>query len=204
MILHKCNSAGFNIKTIHCDGEYHPVMDEVKDELDVDMNCANPLDHVPEAERNNRVIKERVRAAYHQLPFKKIPRIMIRYLAMIQTNQLNYFPVKGGISEYYSPRTILGGTPLDYEKHCVIPFGACVQANHESHPRNDNTARTIDCICLRPCNNIQGGHELMDLNSGCVIIRGGKITKIPITKVVIDAAEAMAECQGFKSLKFEN
>ena len=44
----------------------------------------------------------------------------------------------------------------------------------------------------------------MDLNSGCVIIGGGKITEIPITKVVIDAIEAMAECQGFKSLKFKN
>ena len=73
MILHKCNSAGFIVKTIHCDGEYHPVMDKVKDELNVNMNCANPLDHVPEAERNNRVIKECVRAACHQLPFKKLP-----------------------------------------------------------------------------------------------------------------------------------
>ena len=44
----------------------------------------------------------------------------------------------------------------------------------------------------------------MDLNSGCIIMHGGKITKIPITKVVIDATEAMAECQGFKSLKFKN
>ena len=146
--LHKCNSAGFIIKTIHCDGEQCPIMDEVKDELNINMNHANPLDHVPEAERNNRVIKECVRAAYHHLPFKKLPQIMIRYLAMVQTNQLNYFPVKGGISKYYSPRTILGGTPLDYKKHCVTPFGTCVQANHESHPRNDNTARTIDCICL--------------------------------------------------------
>ena len=44
----------------------------------------------------------------------------------------------------------------------------------------------------------------MDLNSGCIIMRGSKITEIPITKVVIDATEAMAECQGFKSLKFKN
>ena len=44
----------------------------------------------------------------------------------------------------------------------------------------------------------------MDLNSGCIITCSGKITETPITKVVIDAAEAMAECQGFKSLKFKN
>ena len=193
MMLHKHNSAGFTIKTIHCNGECCPIMDEVKDELNVDMNHANPLDHVPEAERNNRVIKECVRAAYHHLPFKKLPQIMIRYLAMVQTNQLNYFPVKGGISEYYSPRTALGGTPLDYKKHCVTPFGTCVQANHESHPRNNNTARMIDCIYLRPCNNIQGGHELMDLNSGHVTMHGSKITETPIVSVVMQATEAIAE-----------
>jgi len=57
---------------------------------------------------------------------------MIVYLTMVQTHQLNYFPVKGGVSKYYSPRTILADLPLDYEKHCMVPFGAYVQANHES------------------------------------------------------------------------
>jgi hypothetical protein len=65
MVLRLYNSAGFHIKTIHCDGEFHAMMDKVKDDLGVCMNFTNALDHVPEAERNNRTIKERVRAAYH-------------------------------------------------------------------------------------------------------------------------------------------
>ena len=116
---------------------------------------------------------------------------------MTQTNHLNLVPVKGGISPYYSPRAILGAPVLDYNKHCTIPFGAYVQAKHESEPTNDNTAHTIDCIYLRPCTNLQGGHELMDLNSGRVITRC-KVTEIPITKDVIDAVECMAEKKGFK------
>ena len=83
------------------------MMEQVDDDLDVTMNFTNAQDHVPEAERNNRTIKERIRAAYHRLPYKAIPRIMIRYLAMNQANQLNLFPVKGGVSSYYSPRMIL-------------------------------------------------------------------------------------------------
>jgi hypothetical protein len=79
------------------------MMDEVKDDLNIEMNFTDAQDHVPEAERNNRTIKERIRAAYHRLPFKAIPRIMIHYLAMVQTSQLNLFPVKGGVSAYYSP-----------------------------------------------------------------------------------------------------
>jgi hypothetical protein len=67
MVLHLYNSAGFHIKTIHCDGEFCTMMEMVKDDLGVRMNFTNALDHVPEAERNNRTIKERVRAAYHRL-----------------------------------------------------------------------------------------------------------------------------------------
>jgi hypothetical protein len=50
MVLQLYNSAGFHIKTIHCDREFRAMMDKVKDDLGVCMNFANALDHVPEAE----------------------------------------------------------------------------------------------------------------------------------------------------------
>ena len=73
------------------------------DNLDIQMNYTNAQEHVPQAERNNRTIKKRVRAALHRLPYKKIPKTMLKYLAMVQTSQLNLFPVKGGVSKYFSP-----------------------------------------------------------------------------------------------------
>jgi hypothetical protein len=91
---------------------------------------------------------------------------MINYLAMIQANQLNIFPVKGGVSNYYSPKMILNQANLDHTKHCVVPFGAYVQANHKSKKTSSNVTRTLDANYLRPAQNQQGGHELMDLNSG--------------------------------------
>jgi hypothetical protein len=135
------------------------------------MNFTIALDHVPEAERNNRNFRERVQAAYHRLPYKALPRQLIRYLVTTQASKLNLFPAKGGISLYYSPRTKLGLPPLDYDKHCVVPFGAYVQANHETNQTNSNAARTIDAIYLQPALNTQGGHELYDLNSNRVITR---------------------------------
>jgi hypothetical protein len=123
-ILRYYNNAGFGIKEIHCDGEYHGMMNKVKDDLDVKMNFTNAKDHVPEAEGNNRTIKERIRATFQPLPYKAIPRIMIRYLAMNQADQMNLFPVKGGVSSYYSPRMILSQTNLDYTKDCTVPFGS--------------------------------------------------------------------------------
>jgi hypothetical protein len=34
----------------------------------------------------------------------KIPKITIKFLVMECTKKLNYFPPKGGVSKYYSPR----------------------------------------------------------------------------------------------------
>jgi hypothetical protein len=112
-ILRHYNQARFVRRTIHCDREFRGMMEKVEDDLDVDMNFTNAQDHVPEAEQNNRTIKERIRAAYHRLPYNAIPRIMINYLAMIPANKLNLFPMKGGVSKYYSPHMILNQTNLD-------------------------------------------------------------------------------------------
>jgi hypothetical protein len=121
--------AGFQISHINCDQEFQPMMVNVDDELEVKINYANASEHVPEAERNNRTIQERIRATYHNLPYATILKVMLRYLAMISTEQLNYFPAKGGISPYYSPHVILTGRAVDYVQHCQFPFGAYVQAN---------------------------------------------------------------------------
>ena len=39
----------------------------------INMNYANPQDHVPEVEHNNRTIKEWVQAIYHRLPYTHLP-----------------------------------------------------------------------------------------------------------------------------------
>jgi hypothetical protein len=84
-----------------------------------------------------------------------------------------------------------------------VPFGAYVQANHKSTKTSSNVTRTLDAIYLRPAQNQQGGHELMDLNSGQLVSRN-IVHEIPVTDVVIKAVENMAYQQGFKSLKFKN
>ena len=96
------------------------------------MNCTSAHEHDPEAERNNRVIKERIWATYHRLPYKALPKTMMRVLAMECTKKLNYFPPKNGLSPYFSPHIIVDNEPIDYKKHCSIPFGTYVQAHYES------------------------------------------------------------------------
>jgi hypothetical protein len=48
----------------------------------INMNFAYPQEHVPEAECNNCVIKERVRATFHWLPYKQITKTMTKILVI--------------------------------------------------------------------------------------------------------------------------
>ena len=89
---------------------------------------------------------------------------------------------------------------LDWNKHCRYEFGTYVQANQDNLPTNTNAPRTIDAIYLRPCWDCQGGHELMNLETGELVTRQ-YVTPILITNTVIKVVEAMAEAQGVKSLK---
>jgi hypothetical protein len=154
------------------------------------MNYANPQEHVPEAERNNCVIKERFQSAFHQLPFKSIPKIMVKIFTMECAKKLKFSPPTGGISPYYSPRMTIHKQSLDFEKHCSIPFGTYVQAHTKPDPKNTQHPRTLDCIYLRYVDNNQGGHHLLDLRTGRTI-KQCKITAIPITENVIDLVHAM-------------
>ena len=81
------------IRTIYADGEFHWLTYMIQNGMNVSVNVANPDDHVPEAERNNRTNGERIRAGYHQLPYESIPRKMIQSLVMAETKNLFIWPI---------------------------------------------------------------------------------------------------------------
>ena len=197
------NKTGHTIATAQCDQEFKPLMEKVEDELQIDMNYTTTGEHENIAERNNRTIQDRIRAEYHRLPYKMIPKLMLTYLAMVCTSCINWFPAKGGISSHCSPHVLLNQRDVDYKKHCTIALGQYVQAHNDPKPKNTNAPRTLDAIYLRPSKNKQGGHELMDLSTGRLITRC-KVKKCPITPMVIKAVETMAAKQGMTSLKFTN
>ena len=113
------------------------------------------------------------------------------------------FSCEGRSFPYYSPHMIMSGWHFDYAKHCQVPFGAYVLACNENNLTNDNCTHAINAIYLCPLNNMQGGHEVMDLHTGQKI-SCCKVTKIPMTEHVIKAIETMAYDQGFKDLKILN
>jgi len=107
-----------------------------------------------EVERFMRSIKERLSAIASSLPFKKYPpRIIVKMVYNI-VFWLNSFRHKDSIHATISPRTLLMGLAIDYNKHCKILFGTYVQLHKEGN--NLPRPRTSGGIALRPTGNEQG------------------------------------------------
>ena len=70
-------------------------------------NTTAAKEHVAEAERKIRVVKQRNRVVVNTLPFTYIPRRMNIEFIYFVTLWLNAFPVKSGVSETFYPREIL-------------------------------------------------------------------------------------------------
>ena len=198
-ILRIYNHADFRIRTILCDNEFRPVFDDVKDEMDVNMDYAPPGQHEPTIERSNQTLKALFRTHYHRMVYKAIPKVLTIALIKHVTKVMNFYPAKEGISEHYSPHTIVNRRPVDMKKECVAEIGSYVQAHGHATSNNQST-RTIDGIYLGPSDNVQGGHEIMDLNTRQKITRP-HITVLPITKQVIKLVEDMAHDEGVRDLR---
>ena len=65
-IIQKYVKADYFVAVVYCDREFKSLIQEAYNRLDVIINCSNTNDHVAEAERNNRFLKERFRT---KIPF---------------------------------------------------------------------------------------------------------------------------------------
>jgi len=118
-----CLQHGFQIVFIKGDGEFKPLVDMMSELYGAPkLNLSSANEHVPEIERKIRVIKERVRAVVYSLPLNALPAVVLcvvcdqaTQLISFATKQLNLFPVKGGISNQFSPKQIMTGEVVHYK-----------------------------------------------------------------------------------------
>jgi hypothetical protein len=95
-VLQIYKNGGFKVTRVHADNEFKSIAKEFSASYNLTFNFTSASEHIPEAERNNRLIKERVSASFYQIPFTKLPRIMLHILVMESTKKLNYFSPKIG------------------------------------------------------------------------------------------------------------
>ena len=156
------NRRGFTITNLHGDGEFDCIRMNVGN---IHVHIAAPGEHVPEVERSIRTTKERVRATVQGLPYRYIPKIMIKGMVRDSTIQLNAFPPSDGISTTMSPRTIVTGLPnIDYNK-LKIRTGLYAQVHINASITNTPKARTVGAIALYQADE-NGSWYFMSLETG--------------------------------------
>jgi hypothetical protein len=183
--------AGFKIKYVCADQDFKFI-----------PNIAAAQEHIPVVKRSIRVVNERRWATFHGNPFRSLPRILMKSVVQEYTRKLNFFPVRGGISDVYSPRTILHEVNLSFEQ-CRVPQLSYVLAHDEPNPTNSTQARAIDGIYMRTLSSAQGGHEVFNVSTG-EVIQQRNVTVVPITDEVIKAVEAWAKKDSMEAFKIEN
>lgn len=206
LLMRKYNQAGFFVKLIRADNEFQETLNEVMENVpDLPLvNHCSADEHVPEAERNNRLIQERFRIQYNRWPFKVVPRIMIRHLARRVCHDLNIFPNKKGISQEYSPYTIMNRRNFSVKRECKHePGDFVIGFQDNTDQKNTPMPRGIECIYLNPTKDLQAGHELMNLQTGELLHRP-HVKEAPMPEWVITRVEELGRAQGMKSLKFFN
>jgi hypothetical protein len=150
---------GFQLMVVMADGEFKPLEKLLVDlvgEPRLNLTAANK--HDPYVKRKIRVIKERLHAVRHSLPFSNISAQITTHMVFFVTKLLNFFPVKGGISDQYSPKAIMSGEIINYRQYC-LPFGSYCQVHEEDLPRNSMEPCTQGAISLGPSTNRQGAHK---------------------------------------------
>ena len=93
-VLQVYRRAGFNVRTILMDEEFEKLKNILPT---VECNTAAAKEHVSEAKRSIRTVKERTRGLIGMLPFNNAPwRMKIKFVYFIVL-WLNTFPVKTGV-----------------------------------------------------------------------------------------------------------
>ena len=179
------NDKGVTIDVIHADGEFRKVEALVTTEVE----CCAAGEHVDRIERRIRVIKERTRCYWVDLPYKKAPKVMVDENLFEINEWLNAYPYKRGVSSKYSPGAMIQGKqPVDMQT-LKVSFGAYCEVYDGTD--NTNKQRTLSCIALRPCNK-QGGYYFLNLESGRKV-HGYEWNELAISDRVIDMVHTLAD-----------
>ena len=162
-VVRAYHARGFRICNILADGGFECIRNNLAD-MGISLNFTSRNEHVPEVERYIRMIKERVRAIACMLPFEMYPPRLIAKMVYSAVFWLNTFPHKDGVHATISPRTLITGLSIDYNKHCKLAFGTYVQVHEEGD--RILRPRTSGAIALWPMGNEQEGYYFLSLHSG--------------------------------------
>ena len=63
---------------MHADPDFPPVLDKVETTLAATVTYCRTAEHVPQEERNNRIVHERTRETFHRLSYQSLPETALK------------------------------------------------------------------------------------------------------------------------------
>ena len=103
-IMKEYTPRGFKVVSAFGDNEFRPLKEMLRSEDQVALETCDTDTHVPAVERTNRFLKERIRCIRCKMPFKRIPRQLMREIAIRAADLINSIPQKGGVHNAMSAR----------------------------------------------------------------------------------------------------
>ena len=176
---------------MQADSEFKKVRNDL---LPVRLRTCGVDDHVPEIERSVQTQKNEIYSVCHAMPYRSIPRIMVRGLFKQGNTFLNAFGSKDLRADCLMPRNGIDNllhvdyNDLEYE------FGQYIQLHVTEKITNMMKSRTIGVIVMNP-RNIQGQYDFMSLETG-EKKNGRVVATLPITKEVVQRVVELEQNQG--------
>lgn len=195
-VKEKYEERGFAIEVVNGDNEF----EKLRGKIGTDVNICGADQHVGGIEREIRTIKERTRCVWSDLPYQRVPKLMIDEFLDDLIKVMNDFPNKHAISRDISASAmVLARGKLNCELR-KLSFGSYCEVKCPT--TNDaQTLRTVSAIALRPSNE-QGGYYFMSLETGRRI-HGYIWTELPISDHIIETVHQLAENEGAEDLDDE-
>ena len=147
----------------------------------VRWNTVAKNQHVPEIERNIRLIKERCRSIINTLPFQ-VPQSIIEHMVHHAVTMINMVPREG---ERISPRQAVVGKAPNAKEDFAIVFGAYAQVPEENEEtKNSMNSRTVGAICVGHAGKLQKAYNFISLKTWRILTRS-QWTELPMPSEVI-------------------
>ena len=137
----------------------------------IEVNTTAAREHVPEIERQIRLIKERIICTTSDFTFDPIPRLVLIHVVYTCVMWINAIPRKIVSVQGISPQDLVTVRTVNYKRDCRAFIGGYVEASTDTIVTNDNMPRTHICIALGPSGNLQGPVKCFYLETGKVVVR---------------------------------
>ena len=168
------------IKTIYSDSEIN--FTSIKKFLNnngITLSQTTPGNHNGTAERYIGILKEKIRALYHSLPFDLPARFithMINFATKSMNNTTNY-------KNDTSPRVMFTNQPAKHE-NLICRFGQ-IGLFHNNNESNKSATKTNLGIVLDVDTNSVGRYLIYNIDTGQEVYRGPPVSKTNINELIL-------------------